>query len=182
MNKEHILAFLAGAVVGIAVTWKALKTKYERLAQKEINSVKEKFAKRYPKERSEIMADDDATELYNQYKAEIESYAAQEEKEEEGGVEYMPKPRIIAPEECGDIEEYDVVSLSLYSDGVLADSITGEIVEDIENVVGSDSLHHFGEYEDDSVYVQNDRLKTYYEILMDNREYDVVVGRAPKDE
>lgn len=179
MNKGHILAFLAGAAVGVALSWKALKTKYERIAQREINSVKEKFAKRYSKETSEPMTDEEACDLYSKYKEEIASYAVQEEETEaEGGVEYMPKPRVIAPEECGDIEEYEVVSLSLYSDGVLADSITGEPIEDVENTVGCESLHHFGEYENDSVHVQNDRLKTYYEILLDAREFN----HTPEDE
>jgi hypothetical protein len=179
LNKGHVIAFLAGAAVGVALSWRTLKKKYERIAQKEINSVKEKFAKRYSKETSEKMTDEEACELYCQYQEEIASYATSAtETEEEGGVEYMPKPRVIAPEECGDIEEYDVVSLSLYSDGVLADSITGEPIEDVANTVGCESLHHFGEYEDDSVYVQNDRLKTYYEILMDGREFN----HTPKDE
>ena len=44
LNKGSlVIAFLAGTAVGVAVSWKALKTKYERLAQEEINSVKEKF-------------------------------------------------------------------------------------------------------------------------------------------
>lgn len=179
MNKGHVIAFLAGAAVGVALSWRALKKKYERIAQKEINSVKEKFAKRYSKETSEPMTDEEACDLYSKYQEEIASYTSSAtEDEEEGGVEYMPKPRVIAPEECGDVEEYDVVSLSLYADGVLADSITGEPIEDIENTVGRESLNHFGDYEDDSVYVQNDRLKTYYEILLDDREFE----HTPEDE
>ena len=41
-----------------------------------------------------------------------------------------------------------------------------DVIEDIDRVVGKDSLTHFGEYEDDSVYVRNDRLKCEYEILL----------------
>ena len=40
-----------------------------------------------------------------------------------------------------------------------------------DDVVGMESLTHFGEYEDDSVFVRNDRLKCDYEILMDERTY-----------
>lgn len=179
MNKGHVIAFLAGAAVGVALSWKALKKKYERIAQREINSVKEKFAKRYPKETSEPMTDDEACDLYSKYQEEIASYASgATEDEEEGGVEYMPKPRVITPEEFGEIEEYDVMSLSLYADGVLADSITGEPIEDIENTVGRESLNHIGDHENDSVHVQNDRLKTYFEVLLDDREFE----NTPEDE
>ena len=47
MNYKIIntLLFTAGAVIGSAVTWKFVKTKYERLAQEEIESVKEAFSR-----------------------------------------------------------------------------------------------------------------------------------------
>ena len=35
----NVLAFVAGAVIGSAITWKFVKTKYERIAQEEIDSV-----------------------------------------------------------------------------------------------------------------------------------------------
>lgn len=174
MNKKSmIVAFLAGVAVGAVASWKALKTRYERMAQKEINSVKEKFAKRYPGKKIDAdTSEEESSTLYSQYKAEIESYTVPEEENTEEGVEYLPKPRVITPEELGDEEDYDVVSLSLYADGVLADSITGEPIDDIDNTVGRESLHHMGEYEDDCVHVRNDRLKTYYEILLDAREFN----------
>ena len=49
--------------------------------------------------------------------------------------------------------------------------------DQIEDLIGEDSLSHFGEYEDDSVFVRNDRLRTDYEILADTRRYgDVYDG------
>ena len=68
------------------------------------------------------------------------------------------KPYVIAPEEFGEEYEYDTISLTYYSDRVLTDD-DDEIVEDVEDVVGFESLESFGEYEDDSVFVRNDRLK-----------------------
>ena len=61
------------------------------------------------------------------------------------------------------------------ADGVLADDMD-EIIEDVDEVVGEDSLNHFGEFEEDSVYVRNDERKCDYEILRDNRNYADVVG------
>ena len=54
-----------------------------------------------------------------------------------------------------------------------------EIVDDIEKVVGEDSLEHFGEYEDDSVYVRNDSKKCDYEILLDQRNYQEIFEIQP---
>lgn len=42
---------------------------------------------------------------------------------------------------------------------------------EIQQSIGFESLGHFGEYEDDSVFVRNDRLKTDYEILLDEENY-----------
>ena len=58
-------------------------------------------------------------------------------------------------------------------DGFLADDMD-ELVDDIEDVVGFESLNHFGEYEEDAVHVRNDRLKADYEILVDTGNYNEV--------
>ena len=39
----NILIFAAGAAVGSLATWKFVETKYKRIAQEEIDSVKEVF-------------------------------------------------------------------------------------------------------------------------------------------
>ena len=53
MNK--FLVFTAGAIFGSLVTWKLTKDKYARIAQEEIDSVKEVFARR---EREEIASNE----------------------------------------------------------------------------------------------------------------------------
>ena len=40
----NVLVFAAGAAIGSAVTWKVVKAKYERIAQEEIESVKDAYA------------------------------------------------------------------------------------------------------------------------------------------
>ena len=54
-----------------------------------------------------------------------------------------------------------------------------EPVEDVDDVVGIESLDHFGEWEDDSVFVRNDKYKTYYEILLDERKYSDIINENP---
>jgi hypothetical protein len=53
-------------------------------------------------------------------------------------------------------------------------------VEDLEGSVGIDSLTTFGEYEDDSVFVRNSRLRCDYEILLDQRNFEDVIHAGPK--
>lgn len=80
-------------------------------------------------------------------------------------------PYIITPDEFGEKDGYDIISLTYYhNDGVLADDMD-ERIDDYEDIIGKDALDHFGDYEDDSVFVRNDRLKADYEILLDDREY-----------
>ena len=74
------------------------------------------------------------------------------------------------------MDEYETVSLTYYSkDNVLTDD-NDEIVDDVDEIIGQDSLKHFGEYEDDSVYVRNDRRKCDYEILLDESDYHKYYG------
>lgn len=90
----------------------------------------------------------------------------------------MPnEPYVISPDDYGENDNYTQISLVYYAgDGVLADD-EDEVVEDIEDTVGEDFAEHFGEYEDDSVFIRNDRLRCDYEILRDNRSFsDVVEG------
>ena len=57
-----------------------------------------------------------------------------------------------------------------------------ELVDDVEETVGSDSLNHFGEYEYDLVFVRNDRLKCDYEILLSLRKYSEANERKFKQQ
>ena len=67
----NILIFAAGAAVGSLATWKFVETKYKRIAQEEIDSVKEVFyrwKKEKVSEESEQVSENDANEDDNPYK------------------------------------------------------------------------------------------------------------------
>ena len=110
-----------------------------------------------------------------------------EDDEDKDGVELdeierasdYDRPYIIEPQEFGALDGYSLITLYHYSDNVLADDCD-ELVEDLDNVVGEDYASHFGEYEDDCVYVRNDRLKADYEICRDLRKYSDVVWHSPR--
>lgn len=183
-NKLINVLFLAvGAAIGSAVTWKFLKTKYEQIAQEEIDSVKEVYLRKSKEDTETLESVKQALEKMGKVSKPIQdSYEVMKEKisnlgyssiDEEGKErEQMPieKPYVISPDVFGDADGYDVVSLNYYADGVLTDD-WGDIIGNVDDIVGEESLTHFGEYEDDSVFVRNDRLKTDYEILKDERNF-----------
>lgn len=179
----NITLFAAGAAIGSAVTWKIVKTKYEQIAQEEIDSVKEVYSRKkstldladIPEEEPIESIEEESKTIMKECNSIINNmgYANYNniKKEEKGGLDSMTqdKPYVICPDEFDEIG-YTVVSLLYFSDKVLTDDMYEE-VEDIEGTVGIESLNHFGEWEDDSVFVRNDALKCDYEILLDQRRY-----------
>ena len=74
-------------------------------------------------------------------------------------------PYVIPGEWFGEYEDYEQICLSYYENGVLVDD--DEILDNIEidDTVGLDFAEHFGEYENDAVYIRNDEKHCDYEIL-----------------
>lgn len=177
---KFIFAFSVGAAVGSVAAWKLLKTKYEKIAQDEIDSMAEYYAELYAQpqadtESDEIKDEDLENAPWVRKSADVRSLATRtselgysnlSEKE----VEDVGTPTVIAPEEFGTIEEYETVDLTYYADGVLTDD-RDEVITDLENTVGKDFAKYFGEYEDDSVHIRNDIRKIDYEILAVTRNY-----------
>lgn len=187
------LAFVVGAGMGSICTWKLLKRKYELIAQEEIDSVKAAYATREIGKgfvegfRDGLKVAEDRTQK-DEDDVDFKKYASIIQKEgytdysrsveEKKGEAFVEKPYVISPEEFGEFEEYEKISLTYYADKVLADE-NDEEVDDVDEIVGEESLNHFGEYEDDSVFVRNDRLKCDYEILLDQRNYSDVAKTMP---
>ena len=168
------VSFTAGGAVGFAAANKLLKDKYEQLVQDEIDSVKAAFRKEHPlPEKKPPKPTEKERRAYSQYAANL-GYT------EEKKPAPIQAPHVISPDEFGDQDGYDEISLTYYSDGTVTDDNDRAMDEDeIEETIGKDSLTHFGEYEDDSVFVRNDRLKVDYEILMDQRSYADVLREKP---
>lgn len=190
------VTFTVGAAVGAVASWYFAKKKYEIIAQEEIDSVKEVFAKKVAAisgDEDDISEKEDEDPKPKNSDNDIMKYASQ--LNDEGYTNYsnmemsfpdvetkkpigVERPYVIAPDEFGEIDEYETISLTYYADDVLTDDMD-ELVEDVDETIGADSLNHFGEYEDDSVFVRNDRLKADYEILLDERNYSDVLKNKP---
>lgn len=189
MNSK--VAFIIGSVVGVGIgvagTYSYFKDKYEKLAEEDFNSrrVFDEDKKDEPVEPVvEKTADSRTVD-----KPSIAAYSAILQKE--GYVNYsdmqdkkqkqeiaVDRPYVIQSSDFGEFDDYEKISLTYTADGVLLDDMN-EIVDDIEETVGEDSLEHFGEYEDDSVYVRNDAKKCDYEILLDQRNYQEIFETHP---
>lgn len=188
-NGAVIFSFVLGAAAGAAGAWYVLKTKYDKKYQEEVESLERIYARiaardaegesdHEPEVEDEVVesaADeremsvrDYATALSEQGYTDYNDLSKAEPKKEE--VANVKKPYVISPHDFGEIDDYDTVSLIYYADGVLTDD-DYNIIEDVEGTVGKSALTHFGEYEDDSVFVRNDRLHNDYEILLDSRKY-----------
>ena len=187
MNKGVVafLGFAVGSVAGFFAGRKLSEQHYNQMVEEEIESVKQAF-RNYSKTRisgkkpEKKNNDGEAVDMKKEAakkKGERKDYRAYygngktevkqetEPDEEESGI------RVISPDDFDSVG-YDTVSLKYYADGVVTDDY-GEPMseEEIENSITRESLSHFGEYEEDSVFVRNDLMKTDYEILMDGSKY-----------
>lgn len=180
MNKfKYVLAFAFGFSSGYFICKRFIKKKYEILAEEEIECMREWFSKKLCEKVEDncntvnhsthiVSNSDKTTEKEEEYVTIIRDSGYSDDDYENG-------PMIISPNEFGEDDEYDTISLSYFDDGVLADDMLC-IIDNIADVVGEDFASHFGEYEYDSVFVKNDRLKSYYEILLEHRTYSDAVN------
>lgn len=182
-------SFLLGMGIGAYITYIYVKDMYAEIAQEEINSVKEAYIKKTKNLQKDVITEDEKKEkvdkVKNKNKSDISEYAAKlkesgytnysEISQEDNDVEV---PYVIAPEDYGENDEYETISLTYYSDGVLTDE-DDEVITNPGELVGRDFASHFGDYEDDSVFIRNDNRKIDFEILMDYRTYQDVLKAKP---
>lgn len=203
----NVLFFAAGAAIGSVVTWKIVKTRYDRIVQEEIESVKTAFNDMLairPEEDTEECTDDEEpqgkpTQQTRIDWSKLEDLDEEEEEEckpneidmeqykqithlytnEEGGANGVAKePYIIAPYDFGELDGYHTIELTYYADDILEDD-SYTIVTDRDELIGPKALFTFGEYEDDAVFVRNEQLCTDFQILKDYRTYSEARSTSP---
>lgn len=196
---KSILLFVLGAGSGFAVGYLISKKKYEKKADDEIESVKRAFNKhleeltndgkvndlpktrngyskakkqqKEPKVAKETRAplpNDPVDDNYRDYSAPYRTTI----KEKKTEASKKDGPYVISPEEFM-TSEYEASTLLYYADGVLADD-DNNIIADYKRLIGPNALECFGQYQDDTVYVRNDKEKRDYEIMLDAREFSKV--------
>lgn len=181
---SSVIIFCGGVFIGGFLTWDFFKTKYEKIANEEIASVKETFEHREHKSEKDYEIEEDlkgndayiniidTTGYKNYSNVPIET-------DKKGGTADMElkQPYVITPEQYEDNVDYTKVSLTWYNDEVLEDD-WGNVL-DPDDVIGSDALKTFGQYEKDSVFVRDDDEQIDYEVLLDTRSYKETYGHDP---
>lgn len=182
LSKFAVFAF--GAAVGSVVTWKLVEVKYKQIADEEIKSVREVYAKVYgdsPEESED--EDEEDQKIFDDLVKDLR-YSSEEEKEEEPKKEKkesegeededdMLRPYVVEEEDFDD-NGYETESLYYYDDGVLIYSISGEVINNIDDLVGQDAIDQLLESGEDYIYVRNDELEIDFEILRDRRNFSEV--------
>lgn len=173
----QLVIFAIGVGVGAVASMTYFKTKYEQIAQEEIDSVKETFSKLKSKEEkttSDDISEEKKTLINIVNKHDYTSFSKSNVKKEEKPLK-EDKPYVISPMQVGD-DDFDCITLTLYSNNVLTNELDERIEGgELKNLIGSeDVFEHFGDYEDDVIYVRNERLKTDFEILRVLDSYEEV--------
>lgn len=158
---KNFFTFVTGLVIGSVVTYVVVKDKFEKIAQEEIDSVKEVFGRRVEKEadkKVEKIAEKEVEKIrkeYNKYDNLAKNYTSYsenkpEENDEEDDVEEVcennedgveifeverasnsDRPYVIDPWDFGGEDGYDTITLNYYADGVLTDD-DNNVIEDEE--------------------------------------------------
>lgn len=188
----NVLMFTAGAAIGSLVTWKFVKTKYERIAQEEIDSVKETWVRMAREDSGSYDTDDISEEeddvvtveydpVKNEYHRIVNKYSSAGDDAENGeegegdDVPYVDGPYVITPDDFADGNyDHEAISLTYFADGILANDWFETF--DIDDTIGEKALEQF---EDDVVHVRNKRLLADYEVVRDPRNYADVVADDP---
>ena len=197
---KNLLFFVAGAAIGSIATWKLIEKKYKDLADEEIESVIETFKNRRPRITKDEVKET-VEKVINKWKepketvedivaAEGYSIENEEEIDEDDESNYIVNvdndndievvtPYVITPEQFGEYNEYGTKTLTYYADNVLTDEIDNPITSDeMITMIGPDALDHFGEYEDDSVYIRDEMNEMDYEILKSEKKFSEIPERG----
>lgn len=113
------------------------------------------------------------TDYYAPYR--ISSKSVKTEKkfvEDEKGATSNDEPYIISPDDFM-ASSYESSTLLYYADGVLADD-DNNVISSYIGLIGPKALNSFGQYQEDTVFVRNDKLKTDFEIILDTREFSKI--------
>lgn len=174
MNKilSNFISLTIGITIGAIATNKFLEAKYAEVAEKEIDSIRNFYMEKTKDltESTEVehkFTNDETKKELTDYKNIIKENNYNKNSDKKEATDKMnDTPYVISPEEFDDDEDFDVVTLLYFEDGVVTDEQYNSI-DNYDKYIGEESLEHFGDYPDDedTVFVRNESTKTNYEIL-----------------
>ena len=176
---KQILYFLAGAGLGAGLAWYLTKRHYESFLEDEIDSIRESY------EEEKEFEDDKKI-----YRAKVRTLGYSEEQEtpivpiDEEDVnadgtlkdevnpfpgEEAEHPYTIGPDAYHDEQLFDKATITYYTE---TDTLVTDEEEFIEPDLIGDALSKFGEYEEDTVFVRNEKMGMDFEIIRVNGAYE----------
>lgn len=200
-----VISFALGAAAGVAATFTYAKKKYEKRTQKELDSLRETYRtitkvhdkhndareERLNKKEEELNGQMNIYDL--PFKdLEIDTYIEATKKyrdqnlatpAEQLDIDYRKeaKPIVISEEEyiefSADHPDYDTISLLYFSDCVVAEEESYNMIGGSRYALGKEALETVDE--DNTVYIRNDKLKVLYELNYDERTYAEVMKDRP---
>jgi len=172
-----LIGFLIGAAVGSAAAWYFTKKHCEDGENQRIADIRRYYQGKLEKiqkteerktgyysildENGYKTGDDEFRQLVDKEHEKI-GYKTNAEANREKGYE----PYVISPSEYGELDNYERVTLYYYEEDKTLVDLGLDRIEDADAIVGEDFADHFGEYEDDCVYIRNDGTLCDYEILL----------------
>lgn len=192
---KSFLTFVVGVGIGAVVSTIYYKNKYEEQINEEFREAREY---RRQEQKNRDAANEKADEIIKANKKEgtdigeiYEEHLAAKEKakniinyngyakssdttEEDKKPEPIVIPYVITPDEFASEVGYDTDSFYIFEDDVIADENNDKIdnVKETFGLTVEEIRNQFGVYEDDSVYIRNERLKVDYEILRELDTYE----------
>lgn len=179
------LGLLAGGAAGFFGGYYFSKNKYRELAEKEISAVKKVYLKHFKQGTPDAPVKGSKKDLATaktsiaqtatetpqpvEYNKQYHSVRTMNIKEDAAGRNLVGSFRILTPTEFNE-SEYDAQTLIYYRDKVLTDD-DGNVIHNVNEVIGPEALSTFGRYMDDTVYVRDETKRIDYEIVWDTRTY-----------
>ncbi len=159
-------------VAGFGLATFLAKSKYEEMANEEIQAMRE-YVKKKTHEDSDSSKkaqverhEKDMTE----YEKVVTNYSGK--KEEVEIVDGRQPYRIPEEDFVVDDEDFDKVTLEYYTETECLYE-NGELVPNDEEIVGKDNLNLLHGYSDDTIYVRNEKLGIDYEVIK-------IIGSGPE--
>ena len=192
---KQVGIFLAGAAVGAGSCFIFVKKHYEKVAQEEIDSVKEYYhqSKQYSEKKEEIDIQEpkpmeytspskDETVDYSEYAARKIGEQLREHIEKGRNDEHMVKhehptdedtmPYIIDDKTVGNVGFYARATLIYYmGNDMLVDEESDEPIDDIQGTIGKDNLEILKAIPETTIYVRNVGYGIDYEVIKINGDW-----------
>ena len=175
---KGLFIFAAGVVAGAVAGAYLVKDKVMADAKQEIEEVREyyKSKKETKKEEKPVEEKETKVEEKEEYQEITRNYTNYNKIEETPKQAVNDMPYMINPEDFGEEEGYDTLTLTYFADKVLVDDVD-DVIDDPDPVVGLENLKVFDEFNASAIYVRNDIWKTDFEILKDDWEWkDIEAG------